>query len=410
MVRVPGQQDGVVGAGKAAEVQAAKDLEIIPAVLRHVHFGEKGGGHRALGDIANGDGVVAKGGAPGLDGVVKRAGVLVDEAGQRRAVAGVQGERLALVRAAARPDRKGAGPARGGPGAGPIRRVFNRRAPAGSLPGDGHGQRHRLRRLQPVADVKLAGPDRHEGLGVEAVARLHDGGRAVFRAAAVVAAVFPAQGGERLDAAQLVTRVDRGINGNVGFPAEHRAGEAGQKVRQNIHHVQFVPFQFAGAQMKTDQINQPGKGHDIERESDPGQHLAVDFLEPVLVQRPDHRQVGRQQRQQPAQRQLAHLLAVNHRAENAVAAQPRHVRRILVGGQPGQRNLRQFRPEPSAIFPRNKRLPLRAESQNGDPPASALGGDGQRRGVIADQGRAVPHRPGEHGQGRGFKLQGRPRC
>ena len=49
IVRVPGQQNGVVRVGKPAEVQRAEDLETaLKASLRRVHPAQEGGRHRAL--------------------------------------------------------------------------------------------------------------------------------------------------------------------------------------------------------------------------------------------------------------------------------------------------------------------------------------------------------------------------
>ena len=113
-----------------------------------------------------------------------------------------------------------------------------------------------------------------------------------------------------------VGRVDGGINRGIRPAAQFRA----LAVEQDIDEVKFVPLRFAGAQFVADEINQQRKKHHVAGKSDPRQHRPLDALEPVLVERPDDDKICDEQQQQPFDGQLAHLLAVDQCAEDAVDA------------------------------------------------------------------------------------------
>ena len=162
-----------------------------------------------------------------------------------------------------------------------VHLVLDRHIPAAVLPLDGHIDRQG-RRFNPIADKQLAGPDGHEGPRGKAVPGLFHADAPAFLAAAVIAYVLAPQRGELLVSGQLVLGVVRRVNRNVSLPAQHGP----LTVRQNIDDVQFVPFQLAGAETKANEINQRGEKDDVAGESDPGEHLAVDLLEPVLISGP----------------------------------------------------------------------------------------------------------------------------
>src|ERR1700760_3786373 len=107
--------------------------------------------------------------------------------------------------------------------------------------------------------------------------------------------------------------------------------------------------------MESDPINQPGKKDDVTGEGYPGEHLAVDFFQPILVQRPNDDEIGGEQEQQPSEWQLVHLLAVNHSTENAIAAgASAHVSAAITGlllVEHGDGNSGKAHPKPRAAIP-----------------------------------------------------------
>ncbi len=114
-------------------------------------------------------------------------------------------------------------------------------------------------------------------------------------------------------AAKPVVVVEWRINRHVTPAAQHFL-----LARQHVDDVQLVQLELAGAQFVADEINQQRKNRDVRREGQPGEHLFVDALEPDTVHRPDDDEIRREQQQQPDDRQLADLSAVEHRAVNAV--------------------------------------------------------------------------------------------
>ena len=141
--------------------------------------------------------------------------------------------------------------------------------------------------------------------------------------------------------------------------------------------MEFVPFRFAGAKFVSNVVDQKGEEGDINREGEPREHLFVGALETILIDRADDQQVNHQQQEQPLDRQLAHLAAVDHRAEYSVDARTT-VGAQIVGAKPGRGNRCQLRPEPFAVLPGTERLAFGTEQQHGELAAAPLGCDNQR--------------------------------
>ena len=224
-----------------------------------------------------------------------------------------------------------------------------------------HGRAERVvPRLPPVAGEKLAGPDRHENIGVESLGPLQHIGAAAFLAAAPGGHELSAQRGLALFADNFIAGVDRRIDRGVGASAPFRLFAS----RQDVHQVQFAPLGLAGPEFVADVINQEREEGDIGGERHPGEHLFVDPLEPVLVERTNHQEINNQQQEQPLHRQLAHLPAVDHRAENPVNTLAA-IRDQLGRAKPTRRNAAQLGPEPIPVFPGTEWLALRTKQQNG---------------------------------------------
>src|ERR1700749_1693265 len=101
-----------------------------------------------------------------------------------------------------------------------VARVYHRDTPSCPFLGDVQLQ-WKLRRLQPVADVKLAGPDGNKNLRFEIVAGLEDlGAFAGLRVADQAALEFTAKRREALLRTDQVFRVDGRIDRSICVAAQ----------------------------------------------------------------------------------------------------------------------------------------------------------------------------------------------
>ena len=136
--------------------------------------------------------------------------------------------------------------------------VFDAELPAVPL-GDDRGAERQRGGLPPVADEKLAAPDRHEDFRFEAVALLPDADPLAGLSAAEPANELAAERGELLPAFDRVFLIGGRIDRGVGLAAEFGALAVGQ----DVHHVQLVPFRFARAQLVANEIDQQREQDDV---------------------------------------------------------------------------------------------------------------------------------------------------